>query len=118
MIKHAYRYVPFYRQVMDERGLSPGDFQTAADLAKLPIVEKETYIRQKDRFVALNAAREGLTLHSSGTSGISKEIRQDARAMFLALAQGQRQRLVTSHFVGRLFGYRETRFTRALGQSN
>jgi phenylacetate-CoA ligase len=115
MIKHAYRNVPFYREAMDKRGLKPDDFQTAADLAKLPIVDKETFLGQQDRFVATNAAREGLTLHSSGTSGTPKTVRQDARALFFAFAIGHRQRLVFAHFTGSPFRYRETRFARSSG---
>ncbi len=116
MVEHAYRNVPFYREAMDQRGLKPRDFQTAADLARLPVIEKDYYALHLERFVAPNFAQaDGLTLHSSGTSGIPRAIRHEARALFLAFASGQRRRVVFSHFIGRPFGYRETRFTRPLG---
>ncbi len=40
LIAQAYNNVPFYRQVMQARGLTPDDIQTTADLIKLPVVDK------------------------------------------------------------------------------
>lgn len=40
LIAHVYQHVPFYRQVMQERGLTPSDFRSTDDLVKLPIVDK------------------------------------------------------------------------------
>jgi len=118
MVKHAYENVPFYREAMDERGLKPRDFQTTPDLARLPVIDKEFYIQNPEKFVAPNFARaDGLTLHSSGTSGLPKKIRYDTHALFLSLVHGHRQRIVFAHFTGRLFGYREANFARPLGVS-
>ena len=36
LIAHVYQNVPFYRQVMDERGLTPADIQTTDDLVNCP----------------------------------------------------------------------------------
>ncbi len=115
MVRHAYENVAFYRDAMDHRGLKPRDFQTAADLAQLPVVTKEMYAERPELFVAPNFAQaDGLTLNSSGTSGASKKVRVEARALFLARANGHRQRVVFAHFIGRPFGYRELRFGRSL----
>ncbi len=116
MVKHAYENVPFYREAMDQRGLKPRDFQTAADLARLPLIDRDVFVQQSDKFRAQNFIHaDGLNLLSSGTSGTPKEVRQEARALFLAFVRGQRQRMVVSHFLGRPFGYRETRFARPGG---
>lgn len=40
-IKHVYEHTIYYRRVMDERGLTPEDIQTAEDLKKLPIMTKQ-----------------------------------------------------------------------------
>lgn len=40
-IQHAYEHTQYYRRVMDERGLTPEDIQTAEDLKKLPIMTKQ-----------------------------------------------------------------------------
>jgi phenylacetate-CoA ligase len=119
MVEHAYRNVPFYREAMDQRGLNPRDFRTADDLARLPLIDRDLYVQQPEKFVAPNFAQaDGLTLHSSGTTGTPKDIRQEARALFLAFVSGHRRRVVFSHFIGRSFGYRETRFARPLGMPN
>ncbi len=104
MVAHAYRHVPFYRDAMDQRGLKPGDFQTAADLAKLPLIDARIYFEEQPRFQADNFAPRALRLNldSSGTSGRAKQLRYEARALFLAMAQGHRQRIVYSRFSGKL----------------
>ncbi|MCX7852709.1 MAG: hypothetical protein N2383_07985 [Caldilineales bacterium] len=40
LIAHVYEHVPFYREVMDARGLRPEDIRTTDDLELLPIVDK------------------------------------------------------------------------------
>jgi len=71
IIEHAFQQVPFYRNLASEQGLSPNDFRDFSDLAKLPIIEKET-IRQDPRlFCADDVIAHGdvFILHTSGTSG-------------------------------------------------
>jgi len=113
IVAHAYQEVPFYRQEMDRRGLKPGDIRTAADLAALPLIDGSKLAREPDRFLAANLIHTpGLVLDSSGTSGRSKQIRYDARALFQALAKGQRHRFALSAFTGGVFGYREMHIAR------
>lgn len=45
LIAHVYANVPFYRQLMDERGLRPDDIRTTDDLPLLPIIDKSTINR-------------------------------------------------------------------------
>ena len=40
IVRHAYETVPFYRDQLREKHLKPEDFQSAADLAQLPLVER------------------------------------------------------------------------------
>jgi phenylacetate-CoA ligase len=107
MIVHAYETVPYYREVMDKTGLRPGDFHTAEDLARLPILTGDQLARDQQRFLSRRYANgRSLQLHSSGTAGRLRKINYDATALFLALAHGRRQRLVLAQFVRRPFGYR------------
>ncbi len=116
IVKHAYQNVPFYRQAMDQLGLKPANFRTAADLARLPLIDREFYVNNTEKLQAPNFAQaDGLTLLSAGTAGIPKTIRQEARALFLAFASGRRRRAVFTHFIGRPSGFRETRFARSMG---
>ncbi|MGH8008124.1 MAG: phenylacetate--CoA ligase family protein, partial [Candidatus Binatia bacterium] len=108
IIAHAYKTVPYYQEVIDRAGLRPGDFHTADDLARLPLLTGDHLAREPDRFLSRCYTNGGsLQLHSSGTSGRARTIHYDPAALFLALAHGHRQRLVLAQFVGRTFGYRE-----------
>lgn len=113
IVTHAYATVPYYREVMDQAGLQPSDFHTADDLARLPFLSGDQLARDPDRFLSRRYTNgRSLRLHSSGTSGRLRKINYDARALFLALVHGHRQRRVLAHFVGRRFGYREMVATR------
>jgi phenylacetate-CoA ligase len=108
IVAHAYETVPYYREVIDQAGLSLKDFQTADDLAKLPILTPNQLAREPERFLSHRYANgRSLQLHSSGTSGRLRKIHYDPGALFMALAHGHRQRLVLAHFVGRTLSYRE-----------
>ena len=114
MIAHAYDTVPYYREVMDAAGSQPRDFNTAADLQRLPVLSGEQVAAAPDRFLSLRyTERNGLEIHSSGTQGKPKPIRHDAASLFLALAHGHRERVVLARFVGRKFGYREMSVVRS-----
>lgn len=71
LIEHAYNHVPYYHDMMVERGLTPADIQTKADLVKLPIISKEVMRREGiERFTADNVpASERIRRSSSGSTG-------------------------------------------------
>lgn len=41
LINHAYRNVPYYRELFDQRGIRPEDIRTSDDLVRLPILTKD-----------------------------------------------------------------------------
>ncbi len=108
IVRHAYRTVPHYRDVMVRLGLVPTDFRTAEDLQKLPITEGRELARHPERFLssAVDPAN-CLSVDTTGTTGHYKTIHHDPRAVFLARAAGQRRRGVIARYVGRSYGYRE-----------
>ena len=113
IVAHAYRTVPYYRRVMDEAGLRPEDFQTAADLARLPILTGRQLAADPADFRSTRHPDErSFPVSTSGTSGYAKKLHYDPGALFLALAHGHRQRIVLAQFVGRTFGYREMNISR------
>src|SRR5206468_608311 len=67
LVAHCYDTVPFYRRVMEERGLRPGDVTTRSELSRLPIVTKDTIRRDPAAFLA-RGVKPG-TLKESPTSG-------------------------------------------------
>jgi len=60
--------VPYYRDLFRERGLSPEQFRTFADLRRLPLVEKSLIRQQGERWRARSAANL-VTQRTSGSSG-------------------------------------------------
>jgi len=116
MVRFAYETVPFYREFMKKNRLLPTDFRTAADLEKLPLVNSRELSETPGRFTPSNVEdTRTLTLVTSGSTGLYKEIQHDIRALFLARAGGHRARMVLSGFSGRSLGYREVRAARRGG---
>ncbi len=66
-IRHAYSHVPYYRRVMQERGIRPDDIRTVSDLVRLPVLTKPIVRSQADWLVSDNVARKALI--RSGTGG-------------------------------------------------
>ena len=113
LVAHAWRETAYYREWLKAAGAEPGDIRGAADLARLPVIDKIVLTRHPERFEAESLkGNDGITLHSSGTSGYRRHLRHDARAVVQALAAGRRQRLALSEYVGRESGYREAVFNR------
>jgi len=108
IVRHAYKTVPFYREVMDARGLRPRDFSAAEDLERLPLLTGEELADDPDRFVSTKyRPGSGVAIHTSGTTGKAKVIHWDSAAMYRALAHTYRHRLVLAPLVGGTTGYRE-----------
>jgi len=109
MIRHAYGTVPFYRRVMDERGLRPEDVRTAEDLTRLPIVEREQLQRDPESFLSTAwPADRHVRLRSGGSTGAPRTVHHDAAALLANAAHGERERSIVSSLIGRRVGYRET----------
>ncbi len=71
LIKHAATHVPYYREVLRDRGLSPADIKNVSDLQKLPILEKSQVRDNPLRFVDERLAVRRLHMErTSGTTGI------------------------------------------------
>jgi phenylacetate-CoA ligase len=96
IIRHAYESVPFYRQVMDQRGLRPEDFRSVSDLRKLPLVDKDTVQDNLDRFqswavdpascLVLKSARGGAMTWTARTARRGLAIAERERAVWLPLS--------------------------------
>ncbi|MEV7179406.1 AMP-binding protein [Kitasatospora sp. NPDC093679] len=76
-VRHAYRTVPYYRRIMDERGLR--DLESPADLRKLPVLSRDVLLREQDALLSSEADRATLqTNFSSGSTGRRAQFQQDA----------------------------------------
>lgn len=68
--EHAYRHVPYYRDLFDSVHLKPGDLRRLTDINKIPILTKETLRAQFKRLTATNSrAFCPQVLSTSGTTG-------------------------------------------------
>ena len=112
MVAHAYRTVPYYRDTMAKLGLDPDDFQTAGDLAKLPVLERQQLQRDPEYFVSqAQPLDQYLKLRSGGSSGAPRTVFHDAAALFQNAAHGERERSIFTALIGKFGkfgGYRET----------
>lgn len=69
-VAHAYQHVPYYREAMRRLGLRPPDLRTAADLAKLPLIEREQLQRDPEYFVSrAQPLTDYVEAQSSGSTG-------------------------------------------------
>ena len=70
MVKNAYENVPFYKQKLDEAGISPDDIHSIDDISKLPFTVK-TDLRDNYPFGLFAVDKNELVrIHaSSGTTG-------------------------------------------------
>jgi len=68
LVSHAYAHVPYYRRVMDERGVRPQDVRTAADLPKLPVLTRELIRLNFEDLCADNIPRKRMRKASTGGS--------------------------------------------------
>ena len=70
LVDHAYGNVPYYRNVMRERNLGPGDIKTVADLTKLPVLTKEAI---RDNFDSLLSSaipqKKRILMNTGGSTG-------------------------------------------------
>ena len=60
--------MPYYRRVLDERGLRPGSIQDLGNLKKLPFVTKEIITDNLCDFVAQNIPKSKLMYVATGGS--------------------------------------------------
>jgi phenylacetate-CoA ligase len=78
LVEHAYATVPYYRRVMDERGMRPADVATLDDLRRLPLLTRPLLLENRELLVSDRADRRTLQVnYSSGSTGVRAEFRQD-----------------------------------------
>jgi phenylacetate-CoA ligase len=69
-VRHVYDNVPYYRQLMEARGLVPEDIQTLDDLRKLPFLTKDDLRDQYPYGMLATDLKECVRIQStSGTTG-------------------------------------------------
>ncbi len=68
LVRHCYEHVPYYTKLFDRLGLKPEDIRTGTDLAKLPILTKQTIRDNYDDLVCHSVDASRLIKCSTGGS--------------------------------------------------
>lgn len=93
MVDYAARHVPYYREMFARTGVHPGSIRRAADLDRLPLLDKELVRAEPSLFVAETAAgRTSMSFLTSGSTGRPMSVRHDRRSLLLNLPYGERER--------------------------
>jgi phenylacetate-CoA ligase len=69
LIAHAYANVPYYRTLMERRGLEPRDLGSVEDLARLPLLTREAAMNAGDRRKSTAAPFCDLKKMTGGSTG-------------------------------------------------
>lgn len=107
IIAYAYRHVSYYRDTLNRLKLRPADFHGAADLAQLPVIEREQVQRDPDYFVSTERPVEQyLRLRTGGSTGAPRTVYWDRRGLFWVRAVYERERALLLRLMDRPHGYR------------
>lgn len=103
------RGIPFWA----ERGLAPRDFRTAADLERVPLLERQLDRVDLPRFLSSRygeGSRQALQTTSSGHSGVQGIVYWDYAGHLGKMAIAERDRGVVAELVGRRWAHRQLYF--------
>jgi phenylacetate-CoA ligase len=93
IVGHAAKTVPFYRDLFAREGLDPREFRTAADLERLPVLDKDLVRSSPELFLSeARAARDALSFLTSGSTGEAMRVYHDQRSVLENIAYGERER--------------------------
>ena len=107
-VAYAYAHVPYYRETMRRLILTPQDFRSAGDLARLPLIEREQLQRDPEYFRSEQwPAAACILLQSGGTTGAPMTVFRDPPSLLLESAQRERLRSLVAQLAGRHVRYRE-----------
>jgi len=68
LLHHAYKNVPYYKNIFDERNLKPSDIKSLQDLKKIPILTKKSIQDQLPNLLAKNIPSHRLQYVTTGGS--------------------------------------------------
>jgi phenylacetate-CoA ligase len=105
-VLYAARHVPFYRDLFRGEGLDPRDIGTANDLSRLPLVPREEVLADPRRFRSdAPGTGDGVTLRSSGTTGVPLNVFHDRGSVLANVAHSERERAVEATVIGKRLRY-------------
>src|SRR5690554_4275417 len=85
LIRYCRLSIPYYQKLFAEYGLGEQDFTQVSDLAKLPILDKQTIRERGDEFRAPHG-KPFMIQHTSGSTGTPLALHVNERTYKLAMA--------------------------------
>jgi phenylacetate-CoA ligase len=87
LVAHAYEHIPFYRQLLDERGVKPRNIDGLQDLPKLPVMTKDMFRAHWEKLRAGDVPdNEVRVVTTGGTTGIPMRIARDKLSVAWSIA--------------------------------
>jgi len=78
LVAHAYEQIPFYRRLLDERGVQPQSIEGVHDLPKLPVLTKDMFHAHWSELRARDVPDSQVrVLQTGGTTGIPMRVARD-----------------------------------------
>jgi phenylacetate-CoA ligase len=101
LVEHAFRTVPFYRE-LGKKGLNFESIRSASDLARLPMIDGSDLAHDPMQFVCDTFREKGREVFktSGSSSGLRKPIFWDHASLLLRAARGERDRQVIAGLAG------------------
>jgi phenylacetate-CoA ligase len=91
IIEHAFRHVPYYRDAVNRFGLEAGQFETPADLARLPLIDRADLQHDPEYFVSDAAPIDSyMKVQSGGSTGEPITYHRDHAATIQRAIHGRR----------------------------
>jgi phenylacetate-CoA ligase len=116
MVAYATRHVPYYRETLPRLGLRADDLRTAADLARLPLIERDQLQRDPEFFLSTAIPRHRLLeRRTGGSTGAPRSVFHDHAAVLQNAAHSERDRSIRTALIGRRTGYRQTQIDSGYG---
>ena len=101
IVRFAYERVPWYGRAMRDRGLGPDDFRSAADLARLPVIEHGDLSSAPEEFLPVDARFDDLLeLKTSGSTMLPRLVYHDPEGVVAGWAVKIRERAIRDRIVG------------------
>ncbi|HEY0476899.1 MAG TPA: hypothetical protein VGD37_05215 [Kofleriaceae bacterium] len=79
LIRHATTHTPYYRKLLADRGMTPDDFRSVADLRHLPLLDRDTVRETLDARTA-ETPRWVVKKSTSGTTGTPVVVKYNAES--------------------------------------
>jgi phenylacetate-CoA ligase len=101
MVSYAARNVPYYRDLFARERIDVKDIGSAADLDRLPLLDRDQVRTEPALFVArTRRGQTGVPFLTSGSTGTPIEVRHDRRSLLANLAYGEREREPVNRLCG------------------